>query len=110
MSKSAGANSPRNVRCSHFHAERGNKVGKPKTMTWQDAITIIIVLVALGYVVRLAARSGRQSTGQPGCQGCRNCPDEPPEKPLVTLDEVHRGVSEDSSPGAECRDSVRNPP
>jgi hypothetical protein len=78
--------------------------------TWQDATAIVIVLAALGYVVRCAVRSGRQTSVRPGCQCCTNCPAEQPEKPLVTLDEVHHGAAEDASAGEERGDGVQNSP
>jgi hypothetical protein len=54
-------------------------------ITWQDAATAGIVLLAAGYVARYAIRSAKRK-GLPGCGCCTNCPTDPPEKPLIDID------------------------
>jgi hypothetical protein len=55
-------------------------------ITWQDATTAGIVLVALTYTARHIVRAIRRR-GSPGCSCCSQCPAESDEKPLVKVDE-----------------------
>ena len=56
------------------------------TITWQSLTTLLIILTAVGYLLRHAVRLVRRK-GLPGCGCCKKCPIKTPEKPLIGLDE-----------------------
>ena len=55
------------------------------TITWQGLATLLIILAAVGYLLRYAVRLVRRK-GLPGRGCCKKCPTETPEKPLIGLD------------------------
>ena len=55
------------------------------TITWQDATTAAIVLVALAHCARYLLRRFRRK-GSPGCGCCTKCPAESSESALIALD------------------------
>jgi hypothetical protein len=55
-------------------------------VTWQDATTALIVLVALSCLAYWLWRFVRRK-GLPSCSCCPKCPAEQPERTLVKLDE-----------------------
>ena len=56
------------------------------TITWQGLTTLLIVLAAVGYLLRYVVRWVRRK-GMPVCGCCKKCPTETPEKPLINIDE-----------------------
>jgi hypothetical protein len=59
------------------------------TITWQDLIAALMVLLAAGYVVWYAAGRAKRN-GSSGCGCCPNCPTDEPEQPLVNIDDRPR--------------------
>jgi hypothetical protein len=54
-------------------------------VTWQDAVTLGLVTVAVIYLIRRLRRLGRGQQ-RTGCGTCPNCRQPPDQTPLISID------------------------